>query len=917
MGKNFTEFSEKTTGLVGTDFVVGYDQITSGGEKKYTLSTISKAVSSLITPALSADAWLTATGSNTARSLANRFADVVNVKDFGAVGDWNGTTGTDDTVAIQAAINFASAGRTIYFPNGTYLTGPLTIPKSITLAGDGPSSVLLHKISTTGSVSSTENMIYVSGTATKFSARHLLFNGNQVNQPYLGTRTIGANFIGSSTDSARFDIENCIFRNGNTADISLYSDTSYSTTELVRISNCTFLGGAEGDKNNGAAAIIIFSAMDLIITDNFFDLQKTPTAYGRAGIDVADVVGGYTNPSGRGIIANNKLNGFGRRDGIPDGGTGGSIGSIEVYNGARDLVVSGNVLTNPYSRGIDVKTDGKNVIIANNIVDGLFGIGLEVLNGSQIACYGAYTETEESSGNYIITNNVCENSGYDGITVESHSIYDDSFGDNVTIEGNVVNNCVRRSIYLGYAKTGKVIGNIINGGAGGITIRDTNGPIDVSNNLIKGVSGNGVYFTNNSWSGVSFNSGSTTVIGTFGGSSTLFAVGSQVVISGADSNINGIQTITASTTTSFTFVVSVAPSATSTGSVSRYQTGQYNITDNTIINSSASAISLVSSNQGGSIKSNRISGTNSSYYDLAISGTPYSLVEILDNSLLSTNPYSYTGYSTNNIRIINNPITSQGIGFCVSRSRIFGQNTFHFEDSTAGSSFLSNAGGGKFIIDSSGYNILQFGSGGSGYSSGLYHCKPSGVGVGQLLYVYSDDTYRMTLGSSESFRWKSDRYYPISDNTVYLGTASNRWNTIYLGTGGVNTSDEREKQQIRSIESSVLAAWAKVNFKQFKFNDAVEAKGDKARLHFGVIAQQVKEAFESEGIDGFKYGILCYDEWEETTEENDADGNMIVSHKPAGNIYGIRYEEALVLECAYQRSVTEKLIARIEALESK
>lgn len=52
----------------------------------------------------------------------------INVKDFGAVGDFNPTTGvgTDDRVAIQNAINYAQSlpsGGTVYFPAGRYYTG--------------------------------------------------------------------------------------------------------------------------------------------------------------------------------------------------------------------------------------------------------------------------------------------------------------------------------------------------------------------------------------------------------------------------------------------------------------------------------------------------------------------------------------------------------------------------------------------------------------------------------------------------------------------------------------------------------------------------------------------------------------------------------------------------------------------------
>jgi hypothetical protein len=74
--------------------------------------SLTKATSNVIAP-------ITATGSTTARTLENRFADVVNVKDFGAVG--NGVA--DDTAAIQAAINsVATTGGDIFLPSGNYKT---------------------------------------------------------------------------------------------------------------------------------------------------------------------------------------------------------------------------------------------------------------------------------------------------------------------------------------------------------------------------------------------------------------------------------------------------------------------------------------------------------------------------------------------------------------------------------------------------------------------------------------------------------------------------------------------------------------------------------------------------------------------------------------------------------------------------
>jgi hypothetical protein len=59
--------------------------------------------------------------------------DWLNVMNYGAVG--NGTT--DDTAAIQDALDAAPVGGVVYLPAATYATSsPLTIPEAVTLTGD-------------------------------------------------------------------------------------------------------------------------------------------------------------------------------------------------------------------------------------------------------------------------------------------------------------------------------------------------------------------------------------------------------------------------------------------------------------------------------------------------------------------------------------------------------------------------------------------------------------------------------------------------------------------------------------------------------------------------------------------------------------------------------------------------------------
>lgn len=107
--------------------------------------------------------------------------------------------------------------------------------------------------------------------------------------------------------------------------------------------------------------------------------------------------------------------------------------------------------------------------------------------------------------------------------------------------------------------------------------------------------------------------------------------------------------------------------------------------------------------------------------------------------------------------------------------------------------------------------------------------------------------------------WVNAILRPTLDNVSSLGTASFRWNTVFAGTGTINTSDERLKDDISDIPDDWLDAWGDVDWQRYKFKEAIEGKGDAARWHVGLIAQKVEAAFKGRGLDAFEIGLLCCD----------------------------------------------------------
>jgi hypothetical protein len=163
---------------------------------------------------------------------------------------------------------------------------------------------------------------------------------------------------------------------------------------------------------------------------------------------------------------------------------------------------------------------------------------------------------------------------------------------------------------------------------------------------------------------------------------------------------------------------------------------------------------------------------------------------------------------------------------------------------------------------------------------------------------------------------------PAVDNAHTLGDASFRWDQLFAANATINTSDARCKQDIDLIEDKILDAWGKIEWVKYRWIDRVELKGENARSHFGLIAQHIKTVFESDDLNPFEYGILCFDSWpeqpeevEEVEAEYDENQNLIqesftrivTPFRAAGDAYGIRYEQAFALEAAYQRRELKRL----------
>lgn len=211
-------------------------------------------------------------GSTTPRALNERFSDVVNVLDFGAVGDGV----TDDTAAIQSAID-ASEGLEVLLPCGVYkTTTSIHINKSITLLGDSATI----KASPTA-----YHGITIAANTDAVTIRNLTLKNTTDDS---GTTTAYA--ITAMDDVTNCKYQDCIF-DGWTGGLALLIRNDGILIENCTFRNMVFVPGI----GSGGYGVLIEAGRNTITQGNTFEetVERHHLYY---GVNAADrAVRGYNH----------------------------------------------------------------------------------------------------------------------------------------------------------------------------------------------------------------------------------------------------------------------------------------------------------------------------------------------------------------------------------------------------------------------------------------------------------------------------------------------------------------------------------------------------------------------------------------------------------------------------------------------
>lgn len=403
------------------------------------------------------------------RTAQSKMRDIVSVKDFGAVGDGV----TDDTVAIQAAVN---AAITVQFPDGAYLiSGNITLPRHSVLAAIKPRAVTIKSVA--------NQLVRVQGAATNTptTAADVEFNGLQFEGVSITLadyvywlRVIGCTF-GAGTVTAN------TYNPLSTVDPTVAPKTRIENGEVsgnrfVNVRRAVYLRHGFGDINvrdnyiNTAAQsgiwITTTDANDLSTCDranvvnntivtvgtnatetyiNAIDVYaRNATVIGNSVRNVKNVnyweVDGIYVKAQEAVINDNEIYNGGYRSNIQtkqmgsDGGSGINNGQIPTYS----IVIAGNSIYMDETAGFA----GSHTNLLANYVGKVFG-GINIVTDNTLVCDNTITGAGigiyalNSFTNWLANNVVIQNNSIIGNRAGCAILWGHA-GSNLVIDGNKI-----------------------------------------------------------------------------------------------------------------------------------------------------------------------------------------------------------------------------------------------------------------------------------------------------------------------------------------------------------------------------------------------------------------------------------------------------------------------------------------------
>ena len=160
-----------------------------------------------------------------ATTVQTKLRESVSVKDFGAVGDGV----TDDTAAIQAAINYvASNGGVLTLPSGTYMSDSLQVTPTASFKINGTGTIKKR-------TNAANNMLQIQGTTLPISVTGITLDGDFTTHSEGGQGLVGYNISNMIVDNVTVtDVKN--------SGVIIYTDGTIHENNIVR--NCTVNGEA-------------------------------------------------------------------------------------------------------------------------------------------------------------------------------------------------------------------------------------------------------------------------------------------------------------------------------------------------------------------------------------------------------------------------------------------------------------------------------------------------------------------------------------------------------------------------------------------------------------------------------------------------------------------------------------------------